>query len=33
MAGATLTFLPPFLVYLVLQRQFVEGIVLSGIKG
>ena len=33
MAGATLTFLPPFFVYLVLQRQFVEGIVLSGIKG
>ncbi|WP_054955638.1 carbohydrate ABC transporter permease [Paenibacillus dakarensis] len=33
MAGATLTFLPPFILYLFLQRQFVEGIALSGIKG
>ena len=33
MAGATLTFLPPFFLYLVLQKQFVEGIALSGIKG
>lgn len=33
MAGATLSFLPPFLLYVVLQRQFVEGIALSGIKG
>jgi len=33
MAGATLAFLPPFILYLFLQRQFVEGIALSGIKG
>lgn len=33
MAGATLTFLPPFLLYIFLQKQFVEGIALSGIKG
>ena len=33
MAGATLAFLPPFLLYLFLQKQFVEGIALSGIKG
>ncbi|WP_428769975.1 carbohydrate ABC transporter permease [Treponema sp. HNW] len=33
MSGATLTFMPPFLLYLVLQKQFVEGIALSGIKG
>ena len=33
MAGATLTFLPPFVLYLILQKQFVEGIALSGIKG
>lgn len=33
MAGATLTFLPPFFLYLFLQKQFVEGIALSGIKG
>ncbi len=33
MAGTTITFLPPFIVYLVLQRQFVEGIALSGVKG
>lgn len=33
MAGATMTFLPPFILYLFLQRQFVEGIALSGIKG
>jgi len=32
-AGATLTFLPPFLFYLFMQRQFVEGIAFSGIKG
>lgn len=32
MAGATLTFLPPFILYLFLQKQFVEGIALSGIK-
>lgn len=33
MAGATLTFLPPFILYIFLQKQFVEGIALSGIKG
>ena len=33
MAGSTLTFLPPFLLYIVLQKQFVAGIALSGIKG
>jgi multiple sugar transport system permease protein len=32
MAGATLTFLPPIILYIVLQKQFVEGIALSGIK-
>jgi multiple sugar transport system permease protein len=33
MAGSTLTFLPPFLLYIVLQKQFIAGIALSGIKG
>lgn len=33
MAGSTITFLPPFLLYIFLQKQFVEGIALSGIKG
>ncbi len=33
MAGSVLTFLPPFLLYIFLQKQFVEGIALSGIKG
>lgn len=33
MAGATMAFLFPFLLYCFLQRQFVEGIALSGIKG
>lgn len=33
MAGATLTFLTPFILYIFLQKQFVEGIVMSGIKG
>jgi multiple sugar transport system permease protein len=33
MAGSTLTFLPPFLLYIFLQKQFIEGIALSGIKG
>lgn len=32
MAGATLTFLPPFVLYVILQKQFVEGIALNGIK-
>ncbi|MDY0287869.1 MAG: carbohydrate ABC transporter permease [Sphaerochaeta sp.] len=33
MAGSTLTFLPPFLLYMFLQKQFIEGIALNGIKG
>ncbi len=33
MAGATVSFIFPFLLYCFLQRQFVEGIALSGIKG
>lgn len=33
MAGSTLTFIFPFLLYIILQKQFVEGIALSGIKG
>lgn len=33
MAGATLSFIPPFVLYLFLQKQFVEGIALSGVKG
>lgn len=33
MAAATLTFLPPFLFYLILQNKFVEGVAASGIKG
>ena len=33
MAGSTLTFLPPFILYVFLQKQFIEGIALSGIKG
>ncbi|MEG2021104.1 MAG: carbohydrate ABC transporter permease [Oscillospiraceae bacterium] len=33
MAGATMSFLFPFVLYCFLQRQFVEGIALSGVKG
>lgn len=33
MAAATITFLPPFIFYLILQSKFVEGVALSGIKG
>jgi len=33
MAGATLSFIFPFLLYLFLQKEFVEGIAMSGIKG
>lgn len=33
MAGATLTFLPSFIMYITLQSKFVEGVALSGIKG
>jgi len=33
MAGAALAALPPILVFLFLQRYFIEGITMSGIKG
>lgn len=33
MAGATLSFLPPFILYMVLQKKFVQGVTLSGMKG
>lgn len=33
MAGATLTFLVPFILYIFLQKQFVEGIAMGGVKG
>lgn len=33
MAGAALTFMPPFILYIFLQKEFVEGIALSGVKG
>lgn len=33
MTGATITFLFPFILYVFLQKQFVEGIALSGVKG
>lgn len=33
MAGATMAFIFPFVLYCLLQRKFVEGIALSGIKG
>ena len=33
MAGSTIAFIPPFVLYICLQKQFVEGIALSGIKG
>ncbi|SHH88820.1 carbohydrate ABC transporter membrane protein 2, CUT1 family [Clostridium collagenovorans DSM 3089] len=33
MASATIGFLPPFIFYLILQRKFVDGVSLSGIKG
>lgn len=33
MTGATLSFAFPFILYLSMQKQFVEGIALSGIKG
>jgi len=32
MTGTTVAFLPPFILYLLLQKQFVEGIALSGTK-
>ena len=33
MAAMASAFLPPFVLYLILQKQFVEGIAVSGIKG
>ncbi|MBN9644006.1 carbohydrate ABC transporter permease [Corynebacterium mendelii] len=33
MAGTTIAFVVPFLVYVFLQRQFVEGVAATGIKG
>lgn len=33
MSGSTIAFVPPFILYCFLQRQFIEGIALSGIKG
>lgn len=33
MACAAVNFLPPFIFYILLQRKFKEGVVLSGIKG
>lgn len=33
MAATTLTFLPSFILYLILQKKFVEGITLTGMKG
>lgn len=33
MAGSTLALVPILLVYLILQKQFIEGIALSGVKG
>lgn len=33
MAGAAVSFFFPFMMYVILQKQFVEGIALSGVKG
>lgn len=33
MAGATVTFIIPLVLYMLLQKQFVEGVVSSGVKG
>lgn len=33
MAGSTITFIFPFILYLFLQKQFVQGIALGGVKG
>ena len=33
MAAATLTILPVFVIFLVLQKYFVQGIALAGLKG
>jgi len=32
MAGATITFLVPFILYCILQKQFVAGIALGSVK-
>ncbi|WP_130863895.1 carbohydrate ABC transporter permease [Bacilliculturomica massiliensis] len=32
MAGAVINFLPPFIVYLLLQKYFIQGVVSSGLK-
>ena len=33
MAAATLTILPPLLLFLLAQKYFVQGITMSGLKG
>ena len=33
MAAATISFLVPFILYCFMQKQFVEGIALGGVKG
>ncbi len=33
MAGATIALLPIIILYLILQKQFIEGVALSGVKG
>ncbi len=33
MAGATIALLPVIILYLLLQKQFIEGVALSGVKG
>lgn len=33
MAAATLTIIPIFVVFLLAQRYFVQGVVMSGMKG
>lgn len=33
MASATVSFLPPFVLYIILQKRFVEGVSLTGMKG
>lgn len=33
MAGSTITFIFPFILYVFLQKQFVQGIALGGVKG
>lgn len=33
MASATVSFLPPFVLYMLLQRRFTEGVTMTGMKG